>query len=275
MNFEQEGLTPHGEALPKISHPLAYMVPIYEHHIGGKLALTVSARELHAFFDSRTRFNTWIKMRIAELDMANEADYVQTFGYHGRFEYFFTFNTAIGVIQVEKGDKARCMRNYLSACEEPLVVATNGEHDKSEPDRDYHALLLYALKDYSAHPGTKANEPRLLVKPHKNLRKDSHALMCDALKERRDRLGKKTEEGHYGREADMLNWIVLGMDSKSWLAIRGLQGEMRHHLDPHQLELLAYLERCNTTLLDIDMAYPERKEHLVVLLMRHMLRGIR
>ena len=73
----------------------------------------------------------------------------------------------------------------------------------------------------------------------------------------------------------MLNWIVLGMDSKSWLAIRGLQGEMRHHLDPHQLELLAYLERCNTTLLDIDMAYPERKEHLVVLLMRHMLRGIR
>ena len=197
MTGYKNWLTAQGEALPKISHPLAYMVPIYEHHIGGKLALTVSARELHAFFDSRTRFNTWIKMRIAELDMANEADYVQTFGYHGRFEYFFTFNTAIGVIQVEKGDKARCMRNYLSACEEPLVVATNGEHDKSEPDRDYHALLLYALKDYSAHPGIKANEPRLLVKPHKNLRKDSHALMCDALKERRDRLGKKTERSCY------------------------------------------------------------------------------
>lgn len=275
MNVEQEGLTPQGEALPKISHPLAYMVPIYDQHIGGKLDLTVSARELHAFLDIRTRFNTWIKECIAELGMAKEADYVQTLGYKGRFEYFFTFNTAIRVIQRQKGDKASCMRNYLHACEEPLVVATDGEHAQAEPNRDYHALLIYALKDYSAHPGIKVNEPRPRVNPHKSLRKDSHALMCDALKERRDRLGKKTEECHYGRETDMLNWILLGEGSRSWLAIRGLQGELRHHLAPHQLELLVYLERCNTTLHDIDTAYPERKEHLVIMLMRHMLRGIR
>ncbi|MEA9428254.1 antA/AntB antirepressor family protein [Aeromonas caviae] len=275
MTRNTEGLNALGEALPKISHPLAYMVPIHEQYIGGKLDLTVSARELHAFFDIRTRFNTWIKERIADLGMEKEADYVKTTGVYGCFEYFFTLNTAIGVIQGQKGDKASCIRNYLIACEEPLVVATNGEHDHAEPNRDYHALLRYALKNYSAHLSKKTNEERPQVKPHQNSRKDSHALMCDALKEQRIRLGKKTEEGHYDREADMLNWLVLGMDGTSWLATRGLQGEIRHHLGTHQLELLAYLERCNTTLLDIDMAYPKRQEHLVVMLMRHMLRGIR
>ena len=275
MNTLQKGrASAQGEALPKINHPLAYMVPIHEQHFGGELTLTVSARELHSFLEVITRFNEWIKDRIATLALMNDSDYVKFQSRHGRIEYFFTFNTAAGVIQKQKGDKASYMRNYLLACDEPLDTATDTGHGQAESNRDYQSLLHNALHDYNTHSG-KRNTPSPQVKPHLNTRNSSHTMMCDALNEQRARLGKKTEESHYVREADMLSWLVWGMDCKSWLATRGLQGEMRYHLTANQLELLTYLERSNATLLDIDMAYPQRKEHLTAMMMRHLLRGIR
>lgn len=99
-----------------------------------------------------------------------------------------------------------------------------------------------------------------------NAAKDHHALMCHALQQQRIRLGKETAEHHYINESNMVNRLVLGMESKQWLAQQGLEGELRRHLTANQLEQIAYLERRNAILLDTDMPFTERKKLLTTLL---------
>ncbi|MDX7704900.1 hypothetical protein [Aeromonas caviae] len=95
--------------------------------------------------------------------------------------------------------------------------------------------------------------------------KDHHILMCHALQQHRTRLGKETAEHHYINESNMINRLVLGMESKQWLAEQGLEGELRRHLTAYQLEKIAFLERRNANFLDADMPFTERKEQLTTL----------
>ena len=87
-----------------------------------------------------------------------------------------------------------------------------------------------------------------------------HALMCHALQQHRTRLGKETAEHHYINESNMVNRLVLGMESKQWLAEQGLEGELRRHLTVDQLEQIAYLEHNNAIFLDAGMPFTERKK---------------
>lgn len=96
--------------------------------------------------------------------------------------------------------------------------------------------------------------------------KDHHILMCHALLQHRTRLGKETAEHHYINESNMINRLVLGMESKQWLTEQGLEGELRRHLTAYQLDQLAFLERSNVILLDADMSFIERKGQLTGLL---------
>lgn len=94
---------------------------------------------------------------------------------------------------------------------------------------------------------------------------DQHGLMCHALQQR-TRLGKETTEHHYINKSNMINCLVLGMESKQRLAEKGLEGELCCHLTAYQLEQIAFLERSNVILLDADMSFTERKEQLTRLL---------
>ena len=69
----------------------------------------------------------------------------------------------------------------------------------------------------------------------------------------------------------MLNKILLGMDAEQWKTANGVSGELRDNLSADQLEHLAYLERTNTTLLEMDMDFQQRKEKLTALFTRHLL----
>lgn len=52
---------------------------------------------------------------------------------------------------------------------------------------------------------------------------------------------------------------------------KGLTGELRKYLTAAQLVNLAYLERTNVALIELDMSYQQRKEKLTELLNRHLL----
>lgn len=96
--------------------------------------------------------------------------------------------------------------------------------------------------------------------------KDHHTWMCHALQQQRARQGKDTFEYHYINELNMINRLVLGMESKQWLTARGLAGELRQHLTSYQLEQITFLERSNAILLAANMPFLERKASLATLL---------
>ena len=60
-------------------------------------------------------------------------------------------------------------------------------------------------------------------------------------------------------------------DIKQWMIANEVSGELRKLFSANQLEHLAYLERTNTTLLELDMSYQQRKEKLTELFTRHLL----
>ncbi|MCV5737973.1 antA/AntB antirepressor family protein, partial [Escherichia coli] len=68
-------------------------------------------------------------------------------------------------------------------------------------------------------------------------------------------------------EANMIARLVLdGMTARQWAAAKGLTGDPREHMSREQLELMAYLEQSNTTLIDTGMDYHKRKTHLARLI---------
>ena len=52
------------------------LIPLQPQTINGNAVETVSARELHAFLEVRTRFNDWIAARISEYDFVENQDFV-------------------------------------------------------------------------------------------------------------------------------------------------------------------------------------------------------
>lgn len=66
---------------------------------------------------------------------------------------------------------------------------------------------------------------------------------------------------HYSNEADMINHIVVGMASKMYKILNKVQS-VRDNLQPFQLEAIAQLERMNTSLIELNQPFDERKRIL-------------
>lgn len=66
---------------------------------------------------------------------------------------------------------------------------------------------------------------------------------------------------HYSNEIDMINKIVLGMRSKDFKQKYGVE-DIREYIDTEQLSEISRLQIINTGLIEIGMAYKERKENL-------------
>lgn len=253
MQNEQYGLTAQGEALPKFNQQaktsLAKWLPLTSQHIEGKSVQTINARELHAFLKVGRDFSNWIKDRIAEYGFADGVDYV-VFAKYGenpqggrpQKEYAICLDMGKELAMVERNDEGRRARRYFIDCERRLA----------EVSPEQHALAM-----------ARWHVERAACK-------DYHAIMCRALQQHRTGQGKETLARHYGNEANMLNRLVLGMDAKRWAEKQGVTREVRQHMSRHQLELIAYLERHNATLIEAGMAFAERKDRLAGMLATHI-----
>lgn len=90
---------------------------------GGKRA--VSARELHAFLESKQDFSTWIKNRIEKYDLVENVDFITAPQIYGtangghatRIEYALTVDAAEELSMVEGNEKGKEARKYFISCE--------------------------------------------------------------------------------------------------------------------------------------------------------------
>ena len=97
------------------------LIQVQSQIINGSVVQTVSARELHAFLESKQDFSTWIKNRISEYDFINNQDFVcftensvNPNGGRPSQEYYITLYMAKGLSMVERNAKGRQARKYFS-----------------------------------------------------------------------------------------------------------------------------------------------------------------
>ena len=90
----------------------------------------VSARELHAFLENKTRFNDWITRRIEEYGFIENQDYEVLLNFEknpngGRplNEYALSIDCAKEISMVEGNAKGKQARQYFIACEKKLKAA--------------------------------------------------------------------------------------------------------------------------------------------------------
>ena len=104
------------------------------------------------------------------------------------------------------------------------------------------------------------NQMKKLIKEREFARIE-YKPMTEALKEHREKLGKKTSYFHYSNEANMINRIVLGMTSKEYREKHNIDNkEVRDNLAPWQLEAIKELQRTNTDLIKMGLDYQDRKD---------------
>ncbi|HDY9258276.1 antA/AntB antirepressor family protein [Pluralibacter gergoviae] len=234
------------------ANDFAAIVPVISGQIGGRETNMASARALHKALGVGRDFTTWIKGRIAQYGFAAGIDYITVENLSSpvsgsaktrqqiEHDYLLSLNMAKEVAMVERNEQGRAVRRYFIQCEEALSL--------SAPE-----VAAKYRRQLKARVGA-AN----LFKP-----------MCAALEAARAELGKETQTRHYSNESNMIARIVLGgMTAKQWAQVSGIAGEPRDSMNAGQLEHLSYLESTNITLIDMGMAYDQRKAELTRLSQR-------
>ena len=222
--------------------------------MAGNQIHAVDARELHTFLEVGRDFSTWVKDRVEQYGFVENIDYIkfdspkpgnqkQRGGDRRRQEYTLSIDMAKELSMVENNEQGRIARRYFIDCEKCLIAIAPEQHQ------------------ISVNGWRKARiETR-----------DYQKIMAAALNLSRARQGKYTKATHYTNEANMLYGVLLGTTAKKWMTSKGLTGELRKYLTAAQLVNLAYLERTNVALIELDMSYQQRKEKLTELLNRHLL----
>ena len=92
--------------------------------------------------------------------------------------------------------------------------------------------------------------------------------MTDAIKSLREDLGLDVKFYHFSNEFDMINVLGIGMTAKKFKLKHGIpeSGDTREYFNRQQIEVISYLQRTNTTLIELGMSFDERKEKLKELL---------
>lgn len=128
--------------------------------IGGEQQKGVSARDLHAFLEVKSRFNDWIANRIKDFDFVENQDYLTltkkiVSGGLAK-EYLLTLHMAKELSMVERNEKGKQARQYFIQCEKQLKVA---QQQFAIPQTLPEALRLAAdLADKNAALEKKAKE---------------------------------------------------------------------------------------------------------------------
>ncbi|MBK4716392.1 MULTISPECIES: antA/AntB antirepressor family protein [Tenebrionibacter/Tenebrionicola group] len=239
-----------------LSGEFADLIPVIPGQIGRHQTSVVSARALHTALDVGRDFTNWIKGRISRYQFTNGDDYCTVENLTSpvlastksrqrvAHDYLLTLDTAKEIAMVERNERGRAIRRYFIHCEEEL------QRLSPQTVRE----LRHQLKG------------RVMVASY-------HKPMCAALALQRATAGKPTHGHHYATEANLIARLVLdGMTASQWATANRLAGDPRDHMSGDQLELMAYLEQSNTTLIDTGMDYHQRKEHLARLVDKWRLR---
>ena len=127
------------------------LIPLHLQTIDDNTVETVSARELHAFLESKQDFSTWIKNRIEKYGFVENVDYTlfhkkmeQVSGAKHLIEYFVSIGMAKELAMVENNDKGKQARKYFIECERKLTMHYDQRYQmvgKAE-DATRAALLL-------------------------------------------------------------------------------------------------------------------------------------
>ena len=105
------------------------LIPLHSQTINGNAVETVSARELHAFVESKQEFANWIKNRIEKYGFVENQDYVR---FHKKMEannatmieYYTTLDMGKELAMVERNEKGKQARQYFIECEKKLNSTT-------------------------------------------------------------------------------------------------------------------------------------------------------
>ena len=105
------------------------LIPLQPQTINGNAVETVSARELHAFVESKQEFANWIKNRIEKYGFIENHDFLITLsktpnGGRPSQEYFITLDMAKQLAMVENNEKGMQVRKYFIECEKKLKEQT-------------------------------------------------------------------------------------------------------------------------------------------------------
>ena len=95
------------------------LIKLQPQTINGNAVETVSARELHAFLQSKQDFSTWIKNRVEYYDFVENQDFLTILsktpnGGRPSREYYITLNMAKELAMVERKEQATNMtKNFV------------------------------------------------------------------------------------------------------------------------------------------------------------------
>lgn len=264
MTLTGQGITqPESSQNDISSNDFAAIVPVISGQIGGRETNIASAKALHKAMGIGRDYSTWLAERIKEYGFEQGVDYVifdspnpgnQSTEFNQHCEGWKTkrggdrrskdhglsLSMAKELAMVERNEQGRAVRRYFIQCEEAL--------SRSVPE-----IAAQYRRQLKARIGA-AN----LFKP-----------MCAALDTARAEQGKQTLPRHYSNESNMIARIVLGgLTAKQCAQVSGIAGEPRDNMTAEQLEHLIYLESTNITLIDMGMAYDQRKAELIRLSQR-------
>lgn len=96
--------------------------------------------------------------------------------------------------------------------------------------------------------------------------------MTEAIKVIREAAGKEIRPYHFSNEFDLVNRIALGQTAKKFRADHDLDkaAPIRDYLTACQIACVEHLQRLNTSMIEINMEFEQRKEQLnKVYLLRH------
>ena len=118
------------------------LIPLQPQTINGNAVETVSARELHAFVESKQEFANWIKNRIEKYGFIENHDFLITLsktpnGGRPAIEYYITLDMAKEVAMIENNEKGRDVRQYFIECsnkaDKILQVMSHLEYQPKTP----------------------------------------------------------------------------------------------------------------------------------------------
>ena len=102
----------------------AQLIPVVSGQINGQPALTVDARELHAFMGVAAHFKDWIARRIADCGYQENQDFEVSLKFEQNLqgsrpskEYRLTLDMAKELAMMERTEKGRMVRRYFIDCE--------------------------------------------------------------------------------------------------------------------------------------------------------------
>jgi anti-repressor protein len=187
---------------------------------------TVNARAVHEWLGVKTPFHKWIQRRIDGYQFQEGVDYCVTVDKIVRGEevnYHCVPDMVKQLAMVENSEKGKAARLYFLDCEQ--IAASNQEAiEKRDSLKVEFRPMTDAIKLDHAEP-----------KPY-----------------------------HYTNELDMINRIVLGMTSKAYRAEHdiGTGDSIRDFMTVEQMKAVMELQRANTVLIKLGIAYDVRKAQL-------------